>query len=998
MESKELIEAIQSAKDIIGDDAIPIIEEHLGCKFNNQNKALCPFHSEDTPSFVWNPKTHTAKCFGCSKTYSILDYLVDVKGSFKEAVHELFKIAHIDYDVYNYKPFDADRIDWFNNYIYPHPEENPTEQHTIKYLGLRGISEKTIEYADIKEDKHGNIAFEYRDLDNKLLAVKYRPSHKIKHGETKMWFQKDSSSVPILWNVKKLDYTKPLCIQEGEIDCLSVIEAGYTNVCSIPNGASSLSWIEFNYDFLQNFNKIILWFDNDKAGQEGLNKVIPRLGEYRCKIVKPTPEDEQIVQDYYEQFGVEACRKTDANNILLACGTQRILDLIERAEEVPVKNLKYLMDCENQDVKDIEKTSTGLHELDTLLYGNLKGCLTIYTGQAGCVDADTEYFNGTEWKRIADYIEGDKVLQYNADGTATLVEPEVYYKYPAKYLWHFKTKYGLDQCLSEEHNVYYITSKGNLSHKTFKEIMDVHNNTLHGFSGRFVTSYKYSGSGIDLSDAEIKLMCAVICDGNFYYDNDKFESYRHRPSNDTCRFHIKKERKKEKLKEIFKECGLEYREVQSANQGYTDFYVIPPRHEKEFTDYWYNCSNHQLQVICDNILFWDGHEDGVRKSFSTTKKSIADFIQFVFTACGYRASLKVNDRSGQKYLTYGKIYTRKSAEYNVSITEKKLISMKTSKNCKKAQIEKYRTLDGFKYCFTVPSHMWIMRRNGCIAVTGNSGKSSICNLTSVIAPIEAGKKVFVFSGELSDGQLLNWIISPLAGINHTMVWDGNNGGRKGFSVTPEAENAIRKYYHDDIILYSDVNQLETNEDSLLQAMEVAYRKYNCEYFLIDNLMSISFDNVSDSIYENQKRYFIKLMNFVNQYEVTVNTIVHPRKGQNGDDKLGIYSLNGSSNLSNLCHRLIAVSRLKDDEEGYSMEIEIIKDRPSQAAGRKCKLMYDYCTRRIYSNNEELIHKFNWERDFHPNYSDFETKNLMINRPDVMLEVPKIIEITDCDQY
>ena len=184
-------------------------------------------------------------------------------------------------------------------------------------------------------------------------------------------------------------------------------------------------------------------------------------------------------------------------------------------------------------------------------------------------------------------------------------------------------------------------------------------------------------------------------------------------------------------------------------------------------------------------------------------------------------------------------------------------------------------------------------------------------------------------------------------------------------------------------------------------MEVAYRKYNCEYFLIDNLMSISFDNVSDSIYENQKKYFIKLMNFVNQYQVTVSCIVHPRKSQNGDNKLDVYSLNGSSNLSNLCHRLIAVSRLNDDEEGYSMEVEVIKDRPSQSAGQKCKLMYDYCTRRIYSTNDELKHEFNWELNFNHNYSDRIKNNLVVNRPDVLNTIKKVNTFnpeTDCDQY
>ena len=341
----------------------------------------------------------------------------------------------------------------------------------------------------------------------------------------------------------KCDITKPLVVTEGFFDSLACIEAGYTNVVSIPGGAEDDNWIQFNYDWLECFDEIILWFDNDNAGQQGLNKVVARLGEYRCKIAKPTEDHEDAVEAYYQTYGAEGIRKTDANNVLLASGANAVLSIINSAEYPPAKNLKFLMDCSPVNISDIEKCSTGLGALDGVLYGNLFPCFTIYSGYAGCVDCDTEFFDGTKWKRIADFEIGDKVLQYNEDGTTTLVTPQVYHKYEADKLWHFESKYGINQCLSDEHNVYYITSKGNLAHHTFEEIRKMHEKSKNGFTGKFITSFNYSGSGIDLTDAEIKLMCAVICDGNFYYDN-KLEDYSHRPSNDTCRFHIKKERKK----------------------------------------------------------------------------------------------------------------------------------------------------------------------------------------------------------------------------------------------------------------------------------------------------------------------------------------------------------------------------------------------------------------------------------------------------------------------
>lgn len=95
--------------------------------------------------------------------------------------------------------------------------------------------------------------------------------------------------------------------------------------------------------------------------------------------------------------------------------------------------------------------------------------ISILNGGGGCVDCDTEFFNGYKWKKISEYKQGDKVLQYEKNGTAKLVYPEEYHKKPCSSLWHFKKK-GINQCLSDEHRVVYKTSRGNLKIKPFREI------------------------------------------------------------------------------------------------------------------------------------------------------------------------------------------------------------------------------------------------------------------------------------------------------------------------------------------------------------------------------------------------------------------------------------------------------------------------------------------------------------------------------------------------
>lgn len=364
-------------------------------------------------------------------------------------------------------------------------------------------------------------------------------------------------------------------------------------------------------------------------------------------------------------------------------------------------------------------------------------------GSSGCVDAETEFFTGKGWKRIADYEPGDKVLQYDEiTGNATLVEPEEFIKLPADYMYHFKTKYGLDQCLSPEHNVAYLTDDGEFNKTSMEEVRKRHELAAAGFSGHFITTFNYSGSGINLSDEEIELMLAVICDGSFLNSGNR------------CRFHVKKDRKKERLEELFKKCNLEYKTHQSTAPGYTDYYVNVPRHEKEFGADWYNCNQHQLQIICNNIMFWDGNEtpptkNGViRKRFSANNKVNADFVQFVFSACGQRANLLTRNRVGQIYKTSGKYYERISEEYNVTVSDRIYPTIKNSHN--KVRIERVQPSDGFKYCFSVPTQNLVLRYNNRIFITGNCGKtySALRLATGMAQEIEkeTGKKAKILMG------------------------------------------------------------------------------------------------------------------------------------------------------------------------------------------------------------------------------------------------------------
>lgn len=327
-------------------------------------------------------------------------------------------------------------------------------------------------------------------------------------------------------------------------------------------------------------------------------------------------------------------------------------------------------------------------------------------GESGCVDCDTEYFNGQEWKHISDY-DGKKVLQYNPKTKeASLIQPFRYIKEEEKELYRIRTYRGsIDMCLSLDHNVAYLTSKGNMTKKPLSHIMERHNNKKRGFYGRIETAFSYNGGlGVDLTEDEIRLMVAVIADGYFREDIKQ------------CRINVKKERKKERLRELLKDRW--HKEYKRKN-GYSVFMFYAPRREKEFTAFWYGCSYHQLEIIKDEVFNWDGHVDETgRKSFYSTSKLSADFIQFAISATGSRATLNTDNRINGVHKNTCYVVIQSKGNSSVSL-------MNNNENTK-ANFEKVLSKDGYKYCFTVETGYLVLRRNGRIFITGNCGKSHIC--------------------------------------------------------------------------------------------------------------------------------------------------------------------------------------------------------------------------------------------------------------------------------
>lgn len=363
-------EAILQAKEKLGDRNAQIIVEELGITdFDEKNmKCCCPFHQEDHASFIYNKKAFNFRCFGsCGRSYDILDVFMYKGATYAEACKKLFELAEMPYS------FGELGVKTKRHYRYPHEVPCTDKSKVYAYFEQRKISRETLDALDVRQDSEGNVVFNYYDTNDVLTMVKYKPSHKVQHGQAKCWCQQNSDTAPLLFNMNRINVNSPLLICEGEPDCLSAIEAGFKNAVSVPLGSSNLHWIDENLEWLDQFESIIICADNDDAGVKMQKECVPRLGSWRTKVV-----DIPAIP-----IGNTGRVTKDLNEILYVCGKDKVLELILDAKDSPVPSVADLSDVEPTEYEDVDGVTTGLKAIDDELMRLFFGTLTIVSGRPG---------------------------------------------------------------------------------------------------------------------------------------------------------------------------------------------------------------------------------------------------------------------------------------------------------------------------------------------------------------------------------------------------------------------------------------------------------------------------------------------------------------------------------------------------------------------------------------------------------------------------------------
>ncbi|KAK7246190.1 hypothetical protein RIF29_41050 [Crotalaria pallida] len=209
----------------------------------------------------------------------------------------------------------------------------PLGPKLIAFFKDRQISEKTLSRNAVRQmsDNKGVIAFTYKQ-NGLLVGCKYRTLGK------RFWQGKGTEK--ILYGVDDISNAAEIVIVEGEIDKLSLEEAGFRNCVSVPGGApgkvspKDLPPIEKDtaYQYLWNCKehldkaaRIILATDNDPPGQALAKELARRLGQERCWQVHWPKKDE------FSSF-------KDANEVLKYMGADALKRVVENAEPYTTAN------------------------------------------------------------------------------------------------------------------------------------------------------------------------------------------------------------------------------------------------------------------------------------------------------------------------------------------------------------------------------------------------------------------------------------------------------------------------------------------------------------------------------------------------------------------------------------------------------------------------------------------------------------------------------------
>jgi len=257
-----------------------------------------------------------------------------------------------------------------------------------------------------------------------------------------------------------------------------------------------------------------------------------------------------------------------------------------------------------------------------------------------------------------------------------------------------------------------------------------------------------------------------------------------------------------------------------------------------------------------------------------------------------------------------------------------------------------------------------------ISGSNGSGKTTILNQLALNV-IEQGYSVGMFSGELSDWRLLNWIYLQAAGKDNVKQAKNRNGELLNFYNVPDyIKGKIDEWLDNKLYIYDNDKGMSIEEiGESIQKLLLANK--NIKLVILDNLMSMNIQKFSGDKYEAQKSTILKLCQLAKKLEVHIIFVCHPTKVR---DFIRKEDISGSSDLANAVDNIFIVHRNTADFKKRSKEffgwddnhpiyqfdniIEVAKNRELGSIEKLCGFYFEVPTKRLLNEQNEN-HQYGW---------------------------------------
>lgn len=342
-------------------DIVDVISDYVQLSKAGKNyKGLCPFHGENTPSFVVSPDKGIYKCFGCGEGGNVVSFISSIEAiSYPQAVLKLAKRAGIETNIIlqsdesvqdaKFKnEFDIlEFAKGFYHYYLNHTKEGKV---ALAYLHDRGMSDETItkfgiglapSYSDALVKTLVNNRYSL-DVAMKLgllnehngqyydrfkSRIMFPIFDKIGHvvgfsgrvfleGDTNLGKYVNSPESPIFQKGKLIYHLNDaklairrhnrVLLFEGFLDVISAVEAGFVE--SVATMGTALTE-DHSRELRRLTDQIILCFDGDKAGLAAANKAIPILMAQNFSVSVVEIPNKMDPDEFIKTYGKEAFAK-----------------------------------------------------------------------------------------------------------------------------------------------------------------------------------------------------------------------------------------------------------------------------------------------------------------------------------------------------------------------------------------------------------------------------------------------------------------------------------------------------------------------------------------------------------------------------------------------------------------------------------------------------------------------------------------------------------------